>query len=629
MYAGEDMKKLRWKTMLARLPLKSLQKRLILIIFFFLIIPLSLISRYNFNTMKAILEEKTSRLSMDSMDKISMEFKNATQVMAGISNTCGVDKEILESLEAVSYTPQADKYDLDDYYQMTSDDIIRTVAVQNRLTKIKSSFITRCDIVLIDRKGALYTSLDYVQDDFDFKTKFLQSYLDTSWYQTLSRAERTGMWVAPFSYGLQAPYENTYIVLARTLKSSHNREPLGILLVCFPQERFHNFFLDNGGELSLLNENDKIVFSTDRGKTQAFLRDENIVKTVSGLEQGSFSVTADRKQYMLNCIPLETLNYNLISVVPLSNMMEEMTSLNRQVTTINLIFIGSFTILCILSILHLTNPLKKLIGEFKKLKIGEYSIDNGQLGNTDDVRGIVSSFGYLLRRIEELVGTVFTEQEKKHKLEYEALRTQIRPHFLFNTLNSIKWVANMSGTANIARMISALGMLLEVSIREDEDEITLQNEAELIESYVYIQNVRYYNRFTLKIDIPEPLKAVKVQKFILQPVVENSITHGFNDMKEESGEACIRICAFVAEDRLILRLDDNGSGIKQELTDRLLLDGVKPGNKKTGGIGLKNVNERIKLKYGTEYGLRILPGEGRGTRVVIVLPHPTKGGEIC
>jgi len=223
----------------------------------------------------------------------------------------------------------------------------------------------------------------------------------------------------------------------------------------------------------------------------------------------------------------------------------------------------------------------------------------------------------LILRITEKERKIQETQRKESELKYEMLMAQINPHFLFNTLNTIKWSALMSGAQNVATMISHLGKLLEMSINRNGDTITLQEEIKNVESYFYIQKIRFYSAIELNCDIPEDTKECIVPKLILQPLVENAIIHAFT--KQDYGK--ISINSYKTEKELIIIVADNGKGINNDLL-RNRLEKHSDGDtiSKFSGIGINNVNGRIKLRYGNEYGLEFQSKEGSGTRVTVRLP---------
>ena len=221
-----------------------------------------------------------------------------------------------------------------------------------------------------------------------------------------------------------------------------------------------------------------------------------------------------------------------------------------------------------------------------------------------------------LADVTGLVAIVVQEQKQENDLRYEALRAQINPHFLFNTLSTIKWSAKMSGANNVSKTISALGRLLEVSINKGEEEVCFSEEFELVKCYVYIQNVRYNDKFELQLKVEdERIYSYRVPKLILQPIVENSIIHGFGDMVDN---CVIKIDAYGKGESVIIDVIDNGTGIDKDRLEGLMHS--KNAKQKFSGIGLKNVHERIRLKYGDQYGISINSAGGEGTTVSIAIP---------
>ncbi len=224
----------------------------------------------------------------------------------------------------------------------------------------------------------------------------------------------------------------------------------------------------------------------------------------------------------------------------------------------------------------------------------------------------------MFKRIDELVDVVIQEQKLEQELKYDALIAQINPHFLFNTLNAIKWTAMMSGSQNVSEMLSSLGKLLEISMNKGADEISFKKEFELVEAYIYIQNVRYNDKFILTFNVDEEIYELKVLKLILQPIVENSVIHGFNGKKID---CLIKINALKQDNFIRVEVIDNGIGIDKNGIEQILIENdMNYARQKFNRIGLKNIQERLRLKYGDKFGLEVESREGMGTKVTVILP---------
>lgn len=609
------MKKYR---ILEKLSLKSLQMQMMLITIFVIVIPVAFLFQYNFKTSENILKEKTSQLILSNMEKSANEVERITQEIKKMSSLCEMNAQIMSNLRASAKDPLT-IYHGSDLDLLDSEHVIRVSAVETNLTDLKSNFFDALShVIIIGSDGMIYTSLDRVDNQLSFKKQFIESYFQEDWYHQLISGEKVSLWVAPFTYHFESgTSQEPYVAFIRTLRDKTSNQVLGILIVAFPKENFRNLSLWQDGTISLLNNKDEVIFPARQNSQENISSGIlNLVRSTSA--KGVYSLTQNKFPYLIYSVAAGEQGFWLMNMIPGKEVMQEIDALKFRVTLMNLLCFFVFFMVSTLLVLHLTKPLKNLILEFKQMKIGRYGMDLDSGSNIDDISGITSSFDYLFRRVEELVDQVLDEQKNKYEFEYEALKAQINPHFLFNTLNSIKWSASMSGAPNVAQMISSLGLLLEAMMDVSDEEIALKEEMKLISAYVYIQNVRYYDKFELDIDLPESLAQARILRFILQPIVENSIIHGFANYV---GIGTIRIVCSEKDKRLTIDICDNGAGIEPSRAEMLLdVAGRSESKGRLNGIGVANVNRRIQLKYGIDYGLKIMPGEQKGTNVSIILP---------
>jgi len=209
-----------------------------------------------------------------------------------------------------------------------------------------------------------------------------------------------------------------------------------------------------------------------------------------------------------------------------------------------------------------------------------------------------------------------TEQESKRKSELDALQAQINPHFLYNTLDSIIWMIENENYDGAIIMVTALARLFRISLSKGKNIITVRDEIEHARNYLTIQNIRYKNKFTYSIETDEKTLDFASIKLIVQPLIENAIYHGMEFM---GGDGEILVKTYTKENDLYIDVIDNGLGMLQEVADTLLTTESKV-EKKSSGIGLKNVNERIQLYFGKSYGVKIYSEPDEGTRISIHMP---------
>lgn len=223
-------------------------------------------------------------------------------------------------------------------------------------------------------------------------------------------------------------------------------------------------------------------------------------------------------------------------------------------------------------------------------------------------------------KIRQLMQAIIREQESKRKSELDSLQAQITPHFLYNTLESIVWMIEAGKREEASEMVTSLARLLRISISKGKNIITLQEELEHVENYLTIQSKRFKNQFTYEIQMEEGIGSLRTIKLIVQPIVENAIYHGMTGMY---GDGEIRIHAYTEGEDLFISVQDNGMGMRPEQAEALLdyTKEIKTG--KGNGLGVRNVQERIQLYFGKEYGMVINSVVDEGTEVLLHLPKVT------
>jgi two-component system sensor histidine kinase YesM len=228
----------------------------------------------------------------------------------------------------------------------------------------------------------------------------------------------------------------------------------------------------------------------------------------------------------------------------------------------------------------------------------------------------------MIQRISDLFETVKSEQKSLREAELELLQIQINPHFLYNTLDTIVWLAEAGRQKEVVATVGSLSEFFRSSLNQGKDIITIEEETLHFTCYLKIQQVRYQDILDYEITIPEDLGNSLIPKITLQPLIENALYHG---IKNKRGGGRIKVGGRLEESLCILTVEDNGIGMKEERLQEVTREiNSKTGNKKDC-YGLYNVNERIQLKFGEEYGLRIHSVYGEGTKVEVYLPYT---GEI-
>lgn len=307
-------------------------------------------------------------------------------------------------------------------------------------------------------------------------------------------------------------------------------------------------------------------------------------------------------------------DWKIVGVIPESEFLNSI----RPVYYVLFFCIGICMLLVILVSVSMaqtvTRPLSKLSRLMARVEEGDFSVRFDAM-HKDEIGTLAGSFNHMLERIDELIYALYEEKQIRLEAQLKNLQEQIKPHFLYNTLDTISWMARAQNAMDVVHLVDALTNMFRVGLSSGRDYITLAEEKNHVANYLYIQKVRYQDRLNYVIEIPAEYEACVVPKLILQPLVENAIYHGIK-LKRSGGT--IRITAQAEGDVLYLHVWDDGAGIPPDKLQSL--NEKANGSKGKSSFGLSYITERIRLSYGAEYGIRIASQEGEFTEVTVTLP---------
>ncbi|MBM6715228.1 sensor histidine kinase [Gemmiger formicilis] len=266
----------------------------------------------------------------------------------------------------------------------------------------------------------------------------------------------------------------------------------------------------------------------------------------------------------------------------------------------------------------LSRPLAALASAMERFEQDADHFAYEPVSGTREVEELSDSFGHMVHRIQHLMATVREEEVNLRKTELKALQAQINPHFLYNTLDSIAWMCEQGRNADAVNMVHALARLFRISISKGHELIPIRKELEHAESYLQIQKYRYKNQFTYDFKVDESCLDCLCNKITLQPILENAIAHGL-DLMVEPGHIDVEVCRDGKD--ILFRVQDDGVGMDEEQVRHILHS--EPGDRT--GIGIKNVNDRLRIYFGEGYGLRIESEPDEGTCVEIRMPQVREG----
>jgi len=309
--------------------------------------------------------------------------------------------------------------------------------------------------------------------------------------------------------------------------------------------------------------------------------------------------------------------WKTVEVFPLSESLRVINTLVYYSIIIAIITLLIAEILATFFTKSIVRPISKLKRLMKKTQEGNFNVVFNSKYD-DEIGELGNAFNNMVREIKNLISLVEMEGKKKRKAEISILHAQIKPHFIYNTLDTIHWMAQEHDAQDIVDITYNLTNLLRIGLSDGEENIKISQEIKHVESYLLIQKIRYEDKLNYKIYIQKEILDLYVIKLILQPIVENAIYHG---IKEKRGSGCIEIKGIIKNDKICFIIQDNGIGIADEKLIKIneMLKG-KATSKDIVGYGIYNVNEKIKLTYGDEFGLEYHSIYGEGTTVV--LWHP-------
>ena len=265
---------------------------------------------------------------------------------------------------------------------------------------------------------------------------------------------------------------------------------------------------------------------------------------------------------------------------------------------------------------QIITPLHTVVEGMKEMEEGNLTVHVEPAGQSE-IRTMIHSFNRMVRELKASIEENEQVQQKKHQAEVRALQSQINPHFLVNTLNSIRFMAQVSRFDGIRKMAEALIKILSCSFRGSISFYTVREELDVLDSYLYLMKIRYSDGFEVVYDIDETCLDCKVPRLILQPIVENSIVHGLAEKEDDIGHLTVRLKA--SGDSLIFTVEDDGRGMTEEEIRQLLTHRERAEGDNTS-IGVENVLSRLKLNFGSRYGIRMESQPGQYTKTILTIP---------
>ena len=475
--------------------------------------------------------------------------------------------------------------------------------------KLLSFYFTDFYVIVIDLEGNGNSSR-YVED------KIYKELTSADWYQEMIETPYQLKWMfnsKNYTYADNQPQ----IVLAKTVTDPQTKKNIGVLLFSVPEKDIRNYLANLDGEVYLLDRDGTVISSPNPAAVGTNISGKSFMSKIWNQPNGQVIVKENGEKWIANYDTLGRTGWKIVQLIPYDTVFRQIFNI-RKVNILIVVLIFTVFVLITLTISYgISRPLKLLNKKMQEIEEkGFYS--TLQATGPKEISTLIATYNSMVKEIRDLLHRLKEEFKQKEDLRFKVLQAQINPHFILNTINNIKWMAYIRNNHDVGEMLSSLGSIMEASLGKGESLISLKEEIAYTDHYIRLMKLKYNEKLSIHYEIPGDLLDCEVIKFMLQPVIENSIIHGIEPSKGK-GEIWIKVDR--RGDELNILVQDNGIGMEEDKLNeirRWLSEKAERG--KVERLGIKNVHDRIGLQYGPQYGLTLDSKPNQGTLVKFRLP---------
>ncbi|SFT06667.1 sensor histidine kinase [Paenibacillus sp. BC26] len=441
---------------------------------------------------------------------------------------------------------------------------------------------------------------------------------DTRFHNEAAALQGKVLWtpVYKLSHLYKAPYEKMVISLIRVVNSLESGKPIATGRISLDEKALSTAYSGihtwKGGRIFIIDAKGRVLSSPDKAMLGLDLSKEPDVREALKSREGTFDVKLGGQRSEVFHYSLDATGWQVIETIPKSELTKRLGALNLFIfvcIAICLLFGIVFTFIQNRTIVR---PLKSLAKEMGKVKNGIFDVRLEARGQ-DEIGIVSATFVSMIHQIRELIDKVYKSQIQEKEAELKSLQSQINPHFLYNTLDSIRWLAVRNRDYEVGEQLEALSDLFRHMLHRGQEVITIGEELEHLENYMSIQQKRFGDKIAFRLEVPEQIRERQTLKLLLQPLVENAIFHG---LEPKMGKGTVKLSIREGDGKLFYVVEDDGVG--------MVLDDIKPlldaPDDRHRGFALKNVKDRLRLQFGPEFDLHIESKPGQGTRVSFETP---------
>lgn len=545
-----------------------------------------------YNHSAKTLRENTIEQNKQILNQVSWNLNSYLRNMMSISDTM-----CYNVIKNRDLTEKVIDSEMELLYEANKDNLISIVcATEDGAILAEAPAGTRKPGINLKEEEWFNEAIDEIEN-LHFSTPHVQNLFENSNYRYY--------WVVSLSKGVELSY------LGNVRK--------GVFLVDMNYSGIEQMFKrvnDGGiGYVYLCDQNGEIIYHPQQKALYSGLVNENNKEHVRHAD-GNFTESFEGEKRQVAVKTVGYTGWKIVSVTPNQEMFHDSGQLRMFMiflATVILVFsiFGNYMLSYVV-----TDPIRKLEDSLKYFEEGSMDEDLIYSGGSSEIRHLSRNIKSMVRQMKKLTDDMVREQKEKRKSAFDALQSQINPHFLYNTLDSVIWMIESERYKEAISMVTALSKLFRIALSKGNNVITIHDEIEHAKNYLNIQQFRFRNKFTASIDIDPEIENYATIKLIVQPLLENAIYYGVEHM---DGDGEITLKGYEKDGDIYISVTDNGMGIPEDILANLLTDKARSRGKGSG-IGLWNVNQRISLYFKGDYGLMIDSELDEGTTVTIHLP---------
>lgn len=581
----------------------SIRSRLLLYFLILILLPTSIISFTLYYKSTQII---TDKINTSVEEKLSLINSTIVQKLEAIND---IATEIYLNTDLLNILSSQHPYGMSEIISEMS--LVDKLLENYTATSIsQSSLVPR--IYIVNRP-------EYIMYSFSDKVSDISLIEKTAWYMNLPHKERYTV-VGLDKISVSSNSLSSIKIAKRLYGLNDMRVQFGGVLTMDVEIDYFNSILESskpteGSSTYVLDSKNSIILSSDISRLGQNAGYESYISRISTPSTGSYGSFIDKSipgNILVSYKKVAPLNWIIVSLIPMSELNKELNSFN----SIIFLVIGACSIFALFMALLLSDnisyPIRKLVKSMGKVQSGNFDISLEYKRN-DEFAYLFNQYKKMVHDIKELINKLYDSEKNKRDAEMKSLQAQINPHFLYNTLDSVNWMAVEVGAENISTMVTSLSDFFRYSLSKGKNIIPLNDEKIQVESYLQIQKIRYQDKLDYHVEFTGDILGYLTVKLILQPLVENALLHGINKRR---GMGIISVIGEKIEDEIVIRVQDDGVGADVDELNSILED-----ENELTSFAIKNVNNRIKHTFGNKYGIRFYTNENsQGLTVVVRFP---------